>query len=151
MNFPIGEKRESFTAEEFDLESYIYFLMEDQFTGVLRVPNEETAEILIVDGNPFCAYHDNKIGDDAIKEIIKAKGEIEVYFLEKDRAAYAFHWYKTVKRNPLVSWRPKKREEMRKEELERQKLMKSLGIKKPSKKEIKQILESENMDFLVKD
>jgi hypothetical protein len=152
VTFPVGEKKEQFHSDEFDVESYIYFLMTDEFTGVLKiVTGQERGEVLFVDGTPFCASYNGTLGDDAIKKIIATRGTIDIYFLEKKRAAYAFHWYKVVRKNPLVSWRPTKKTEVRKEELERIKLIKSLGIENPSKKDIKKILENEGMDFLVKD
>jgi hypothetical protein len=151
MNFPVGEKKESFNSRDFDIETYIYFLIEDKFTGVVRIETDEKrGEILIIDGNLFCAFLDEKVGNGAIEEIIKIRGDIDVYFLEKERAEHAFHWYRDVRENPLVSWKPTRKGNLRKEELEGIKIMNSLGIKKPSKIEIKKILENEGMEFLVK-
>ena len=151
MNFPVGEKKESFNSEDFDIETYIYFLIEDKFTGVVRIEaDKKRGEILIIDGIPSCAFLDEKAGNRAIEDIIKIKGVIDVYFLERERAEYALHWYRDVRENPLVSWKPTRKGDLRKEELERIKIMNSLGIKKPSEDEIKKILENEGMEFLVK-
>ncbi|MEA1993858.1 MAG: hypothetical protein U9N35_05630 [Euryarchaeota archaeon] len=149
--FPRGKKKETFKTKDFDMETYIYFLIEDGFTGVLNIFKGNTkGELLFIDGSLSCAHSDGKVGNDAIKEIIKIEGTADVYYLEKERAAYAFHWYKVVKEAPLVSWGPEKKVEIRKEEIERVKLMSEMGIRKPSKKEIKKILETEEMDFLSK-
>ncbi|MCD6127870.1 MAG: hypothetical protein J7J21_05825 [Methanomicrobia archaeon] len=150
FDFPVGEKKESFDSNEFDIETYIYFLMEDRFTGVVRVEGEETGRILIIDGIPYCAIIDDRAGNEAIDEIMKIKGRVNVYFLEKERASYTFHWYSIVRRYPVVSWKPRRKGELRREDIERNKLMEALGIKKPSKTEIKKILETEGMSFLMK-
>ncbi len=152
MRFPVGEKKEQFKTGEFDLESYIFFLMEDGFTGVVEVEGKNThGELLLIDGPPFCATWEEIAGNEAVKEILKAEGVVRVYFLEKERAAYTYHWYTDVKKAPLVSWRPTKKEALRKEDVERIKVMEELGISTPSKDEIKKILQKEDMDFLAND
>lgn len=150
INFPVGEKKEKFCSEDFDIETYIYFLIEDRFTGVIKIEAEDKGgEILIIDGN-LCAFLNEKVGNEAIEDIINLKGDIEIYFLERERAAYALHWYKVIREYPLVSWKPTRKGNLRKEEMERIQLVSSLGVKTPSKKEIEKILRNEGMEFLIK-
>lgn len=151
INFPVGEKKEKFSSEDFDIETYIYFLIEDRFTGVIKIEAEDKrGEILIIEGNLFCAFLNERVGNEAIEDIINLRGDIEIYFLEKERAAYALHWYKAIREHPLVSWKPTRKGNLRKEEMERIQLMNSLGVKTPSKNEIEKILRNEGMEFLIK-
>ncbi|MBU7013695.1 MAG: hypothetical protein HXS52_04245 [Theionarchaea archaeon] len=102
MDFPTGPLQREVEVREID--TLLRELQEIRFTGVVKYANQETGNLLIIDGAVRAATFEKSGGEEALEKIWNAvEGTLSVYSLEKERAEFALKWYTDIHGFPSVS------------------------------------------------
>jgi hypothetical protein len=95
MDFPTGSLQRE--AEVRLLDTLLEELKMTQFTGVIKYVNQESGNLLIIDGEIKAATYNEFGGDEALERIWNAvEGTLSVYSLEKERAEFVLKWYTDI-------------------------------------------------------
>jgi hypothetical protein len=95
MDFPTGSLQKE--VEVRLLDTLLKELKITEFTGVIKYTNQESGNLLLIDGEIRAATYNEFGGDEALERIWNAvEGTLSVYSLEKERAEFVLKWYTDI-------------------------------------------------------